>query len=178
MKYITKLKDLHKGQIITVIGAGESMDHINPQTFKLLNPKGKIIGINWVFKRFKVDYTVSRHIVVIKESPENLVYPEITCDLDGLDAPKVPGWRFRNELVQSGTTAKTAIDLARYMGAREIIVAGCECYGGYYKGYPTGATNRAWLNQVRYDMELFIDYIRRRYGVSVLWLNDISPKIS
>ncbi|MFA5401455.1 MAG: hypothetical protein WC359_13480 [Dehalococcoidia bacterium] len=165
MKNLKELKDKYQNQEITVIGAGKSMERYTPESFS----ERITIGINYVYKRFPVTYTVARHLVVIRESPPNLVYPEITCDLDGLNAPNIPGYRFADELVQSGTTSKTAMDLARYMGAKKIILLGCECYGDYYEGYPTGSTNRAWLNQMRYDQELFIDYLTRRYGVVVEW---------
>jgi len=166
MKELIQIRNKHKGEIIYILGAGQQMELYRPLFFE-----DKIaIGINWVYKFFPVTYTVSRHMVVLKEAPPSCIYPEITCDMDGIPAPKIPGWIFRDELTQHGTTAITAIDAAVYLGAKKIIVLGCEGYGEYFKGYPTGQTNQTWLNRSRWEMEQFIHHIKDHKHVDVQWI--------
>lgn len=53
-KGIQEFKDIHKGQDIYVLGAGASMDYIEPSFFE-----NKItIGINYLWKKFKCNYYV------------------------------------------------------------------------------------------------------------------------
>lgn len=166
---IQPLKNLYPGETIYVLGAGKQIEMYRPEWFK-----DKItIGINWVYRFFPVTYTVARHLVVIRESPPELIYPDITCDFDGITAPNVTGYRFRDELHQSGSTSLTAIDAARYMGAGRIVIVGCEGYGPYFTGYPTGETNQTWLNRSRYEMGLFIDLLERKYKIRIDWLQFI-----
>lgn len=163
---IQQLKNIHKEQTIYILGAGKQMDMYNPEWFR-----DKItIGVNWVYKFFPVQYTLARHICVIKENTVNLIYPEITCDFDGIPSPKVPGYTFKDELYQSGSTSLTAIDAARYMGANRIVIMGCEGYGPYFTGYPTGETNQTWLNRSRYEMAVFIDLLERTHKIKFEWL--------
>lgn len=166
---IQSLKNLYPDETIYILGAGKQMEMYRPEWFA-----GKItIGVNWVYKFYPVRYTVARHLVVIRKSPPELIYPDITCDFDGILSPDVPGYRFRDELHQSGSTTLTAIDAARYMGASRIVIVGCEGYGPYFTGYPTGETNQTWLNRARYEMAVFIDLLERQNKIRIDWLQFI-----
>jgi len=177
MSRIQLIKDAYKGETIYILGAGKQMDMYNPEFFH-----NKVtIGVNWVFQFFPCKYTIARHLCVIREwhnkdgSPypiSTLVYPEITCDFDGIPSPQVEGYRFTDELRQNGSTTITAIDLAVYMGADRIVILGCEGYGPYFDGYPTGETNQTWLSKSRFEIEQFIAFVESK-GIRVDWVRFI-----
>lgn len=166
MKNIIELKNIYPGKTIYVIGAGAQMNMINPSYFD----DQITIGVNWVYQFYPIRYTMARHLCVIRKEPANVVYPDLTCDFDGIPSPDVQGWRFTDELRQAGSTSLTAIDLARYMGASRIVILGCEGYGGYFQGYPTGETNQNWLNKARWEMEQFVEYLERTEHIKIDWL--------
>ena len=169
MKPIQHLKGLYPNETIYVLGAGKQMEMYHPEWFS----DRICIGVNWVYQFYPVRYTVARHLVVIRTEPPELIYPDVTCDFDGIPSPPVGGYRFRDEIHQSGSTTLTAIDVARYMGASRIVIVGCECYGPYFAGYPTGETNQTWLSKSRAEMALFIDLLERREKIRVDWLQFI-----
>lgn len=172
MNTIQQLKGAYQDETIYVLGAGRQMEMYRPEWFK----DRICIGVNWVYRFYPVRYTVARHMVVIRESPTNLIYPDVTCDFDGIQSPRVDGYRFCDEIHQSGSTTLTAIDAARYMGASRIVIVGCECYGPYFSGYPTGETNQTWLSRSRSDLALFIDLLERREKIRIDWLQFIPEK--
>ena len=59
-KTIQELKDIHKGEDIWVIGAGSSMNYINPSFFE-----NKIcISVNQMYEIFPCEYVVGRDLKV------------------------------------------------------------------------------------------------------------------
>jgi len=171
----SNLKDRHKGETMYVLGASRHMDWINPAFFE-----GKLtIGCNFVFKRFPVKYTLSRHWAVIKEwindpplSGGELVHHRFTTDLGGFEIAPV-GYTFSNELMIMRGVAPTAIDLARYMGAKKVVLFGLESNLEYMNDYnaPKDETSLLiYMDQNRMNIDHAIRYTEGLYGVAVTWI--------
>ena len=154
---------------IYVLGASGMMDYINPSFFI-----GKTsIGCNYLYKRFPVTYTITKHIVVIRDWMEQrpntrLVSPRITEDLGGVPFT-VPDIEMP-DLFSSRSIMGTAIDFARYLGADEITVLGWEATNEYMNGYKpmkdqikTQLFNKANRDQVG----LLIDNLQRKHRIRV-----------
>ena len=147
----TVLKNNHKGQDIYVIGSGASMDHVSPGFFD-----GKLtIATCQVWKKFPGTYVIHKHAQFIPEcvkAGQTTVVSKHDCgDIDhGLnDATRVNyvfthkrgrfgdlEKNFVNNLEAIGkdedifvsySTITSAIHLAAYMGAKNIILCGHDC---------------------------------------------------
>jgi len=162
-KSITELKNTHKGEDIWIIGAGSSMDYVDPSFFE-----NKItIGVNQMFQYFPCEYVVGRDLAVrvrwdetVKElsnrkdikflysrlhqghGEENPIIPSdnfyefesgINDDIKGLECIGT------DKMVAIRTTLNTCINIAGYMGAKNIMICGKDegkINGNlYYKGY-------------------------------------------
>lgn len=148
-KPILLLKDKHLNEDIYIIASGASMDHIDPSFFE-----GKTtIGINQVYKKFKCTYLVRKEvkhiqpslatgsIVIVSEFDSgnlnsgdhklntnkvehpNLYYFEHLDNLhDQVDTSVIR--EDSNKMVVSFSTITTAMHIAAYMGAFNIILCG------------------------------------------------------
>ena len=163
MKLITELKDKHKGEDIYVIASGKSIDFIDDSFFD-----GKIlIGVNQAYKKIWCDYLVRKETKFLKQSIEedsivivseydsgnlnsgsgklntnkiehdNLYYFE---HLDNGHTQIDASVFGTDKIVVSFSTITSAIHIAAYMGAKNIILVGHDCgtinsemtFKGYY----------------------------------------------
>jgi len=167
---------MDKGRVY-VLGASGMMDFIDPAFFI----DKTVIGCNFVYRRFPVTYTLTRHARVIKawldERPAcRLVSPEYSTDLGGIYFGKVD-IVLPEEVFWSRSIAGTAIDYARYLGAEEIVIMGIDCTNDYMKGYrpmkgdiSTDIFNRTNANQTKF----IVDYIKLKYKIPVRWIKSSS----
>lgn len=173
-----KLQNKHEGEIVHVIGASKMMDNIQPAFFE----NRITVGANFAYKHFPCEYTVTRHWKVIKEwindpPKSKLFHPEWTSDVGGFWLNEI-GTYFdkrgeRKELFRSRGIMGTAIDFARYIGAKEIVLWGVECSNEYMMGYAGMNDNDAMVefNETnRNNIEFIIDYIKLKYGVKTTWM--------
>lgn len=146
---ISKLKDVHRGHDIYVIGSGKSLEFYDPHMFY-----GNItIGVNagWANHIESVDYLVTKyhalalgwvdsyrasHVVTTRgirghhhnwlEDDDRLFIAEhLDNPVDRFTAEHWPS--DPDHLVVSHSTITTAMHLAAYMGAARIFVVGADC---------------------------------------------------
>lgn len=146
------LKNTHQEEDIYVLGAGPSMNHVAPDFFD-----NKItIGVNRVCKFFRCDYTIAKDPTGLEEilnskgnskvilskhrygnKRESLNSVEIShyvfdhpCNNYGPN-PFFPDLsvitKDSDKIVVSNSTITSAIHLAAYMGAKNIILCGHDC---------------------------------------------------
>lgn len=149
--YIDCLKNYFEGEDIYVIASGKSCDFVDPSFFD-----NKItIGVNIVFCRFNTTFLIRKENSIL-ELVENLELPSIhilsvgDCGgsnrrnldyykknpaenvflfnhklnkLTGISAPDLE----KNELVVSFSTITSAIHLAAFLGAKNVILLGHDC---------------------------------------------------
>jgi hypothetical protein len=180
---ISNLKNIHRGSDIYVIASGPSSDHIDPSFFE-----GKLtIGVNQVYRKFKCKYLVRKEASYIKESIQSGA--EVICSLwDSGDITK--GKKKKNQegneglnfyvfdhnenrhtqidfsiigsdkIIVSYSTITSAIHVAAYMGAKNIIIVGHDCgllndkhvFDGYYKSI----SETPWKNWEEYKKWLSV----------------------
>ena len=146
------LKDTHKGEDIWVIAAGASMDYVYSSFFE-----GKtVIGCNRVDKKFPCTYTIHKELATLKSSviphikefkkDSKLIlaecrfadYKGVKNDLTYADyvythlpkptqEPMVDRIGSSDDIVVSHSIITTAIHMASYMGAKNIIICGHDC---------------------------------------------------
>ena len=170
MKELKELKNIHKGKDIWCIAAGSSMDFINPSFFE----GKIVIGQNQVYKKYPCNYIVmkdlmehprfTRSIEEIKSLNIPLIYPKhhaghYHAQLNETDyknsyifdhndnragvesALKVIG---TDEMAVIKSTITSIMNIAAYMGAKNIIICGVDCGkindNLYYEGY----TEKDW----------------------------------
>lgn len=156
---IRELKNIHKGLDIWVIGAGSSMNFVDPSFFK-----GKItIGVNHVYIKFKCDYLIRKENKGIKEAYETgsvLIVSEYNragnsnrklneIDGDYFYFKHLPSKNTEidfsivgtDKIIVSWSIITSAIHVAAYMGAKNIMLCGHDCgmldgknnFNGYYE---------------------------------------------
>ena len=179
IKNIEHLKDVHMNKDIYIIASGASMDHIHPTFFD-----GKItIGINQVYKKYDCAYLVRKEVKFIKESlasGSTVIVSEfdsgnLNSGSHKLNTNKVEHSRLcyfehldnehnkidtsvigdgSNRLVVSFSTITTAMHLAAYMGAFNIILCGHDAgvLDGKmnFEGYIDDITDTPWQNWNQY----------------------------
>ena len=206
-KSITELKNTHKGEDIWIIGAGSSMDYVDPSFFE-----NKItIGVNQMFQYFPCEYVVGRDLAVrvrwdetVKElsnrkdikflysrlhqghGEENPIIPSdnfyefesgINDDIKGLECIGT------DKMVAIRTTLNTCINIAGYMGAKNIMICGKDegkINGNlYYKGYvkdkwpDAGNWNgiEHWLYLTEKNTMMVRDRVKEVYDCNIHSLN-------
>jgi hypothetical protein len=209
IKTIESLKNIHLDEDIYVIASGASMDYVHPSFFD-----GKItIGINQVYKKYTCTYLIRKEVNLIKNSLDsgskvivsefdsgnlyggsqklntnkikhpNLYYFEhpnnehkkINTDIITKDG---------NKLVVSFSTVTTAIHLAAYLGAFNIILCGHDAgvldgkmhFEGYSDGLevtPWKSWNqyRQWLRVIETQTVAVKNKLEEVYGINVLSMN-------
>lgn len=207
MKSITNLKNINYGDDVYIIGSGPSLDHINPNFFD-----NKItIGVNQVYKKVKCDYIVRKEASHITQSIESGA--TVICSLwDSGDITK--GKRKKNtdfhpnldfyvfehlenrhksidysilgtdKIIVSYSTITSAIHIAAYMGAKNIILIGHDCgtlndkhvISGYYDSIsetPWKNWNEyvKWLSEIEAQTIEVKDRLSKHYGCNILSLN-------
>jgi hypothetical protein len=207
MKSIKELKNIHQGKDIYILASGKSVDFINEDFFD----DKIIIGVNQAYKKIWCDYLVRKEVKFIKKSletdsivivseydsgnlnsgeqklntnktdHENLYYFE---HLDNKHTSIDTSVFGTDKIVVSFSTITSAIHIAAYMGAKNIILIGHDCgtidgemtFKGYYdsiKDTPWSDWNqyKNWLKVIESQTVLVKEQVRKHYGANVLSLN-------
>ena len=206
-KSITALKNIHKGADIYVIASGASLDHIDPSFFE-----NKItVGVNQVYRKFKCSYLVRKEASHIKESIDT--GSKVICSLwDSGDITKgkkkkntqgnenLPIYIFdhnenrhtqidfsivgSDKIIVSYSTITSALHVAAYMGAKNIILIGHDCglingkfvFEGYYKGIHETPWKKwedyvNWLKVIEQQTVSTKQALKSKYGCNIYSLN-------
>ncbi len=199
MKPIGKLKDIHKGHDIYVVASGASADFID-QTFfdnKLA------IGVNEVWKRFRnLDYVVrkdshrmdsaisasrqfgfktivSAHdcgtLKYAKNEGADYFFEHLDNELKKIDLSVVG----TDKIVVSYSTITSAIHVAAYMGAANIILVGHDCgtldgktnIAGYAEAIAGAQFYRKFLTVIEPQTLALRAKLKEVYGCNLYSLN-------
>tara|TARA_Y100001970_G_scaffold76688_1_gene97350 strand:- start:49500 stop:50198 length:699 start_codon:yes stop_codon:yes gene_type:complete len=205
MNNITEFKNKHKGQDIWVIAAGPTMNYIEPSFFE-----NKItVGLNRVSIKFDCDYLVAkdgRGFDLVKEIISNktkLIFSKHESGNPHQNLNKYDGecWFFDHpakpeekpdlscikeggdRIVVSYSTITSAVHLAAYMGASNIILCGHDCgtidgnstIDGYYDKikphHGTDAAYVSWLSQIENHTTIVSLALKQFYGCNIHSLN-------
>lgn len=177
IKNIKELKGIHQDEDIYVIGAGASLDFIDPSFFE-----GKIvIGTNQVYKKVKCDYLIRKEVKFLKPALEtgakvivseydsgNLNSGADKLNTNKLDHPNLYYFQHldnlhdqvnttvigTDKLVVSFSTITSGMHLAAYMGAYNIILVGHDCgsLNGKmtFNGYYNSIADTPWQSWDQY----------------------------
>jgi hypothetical protein len=207
-----KIRNIHKNEDIYIIASGPSLDFIDSSFF---NNK-ITIGLNQVYKKIKTKYLLRKESEfleeVIKETPgtihfisngssggENLINKDKCIELTQMNSSiniccfdhnankhQLPDELPENGLVVSYSSITSAIHLAAYMGAKNIILVGHDCgvldNKANYQGYHTKETlSVVWQNELDYKKWLSKDIekdtiklkgiLKKIYNVNIYSLN-------
>lgn len=189
------LRDIHRGEDIWVVAAGPSAGFVHAEFFD-----GKItIGVNRVFNHFPVRYTVLKENNYLREAETSgtiVIASRHHCGvLDyRLNEPQM-GYVFdhkNNELrnvdysvigtdliVVSFSTITSAIHVAAYMGAANIILVGHDCgfidgmrnLPGYGESIQGDSNYDQWLGEIEPQTLELKEYLDLYYGCRIYSLN-------
>ena len=202
-KNISELKNTEHRKDIYVLGSGKSLDYINSSFFD-----GKVtIGIGNLYRLVKCKYYVTKE----KESLEQRIaahtgiqivseyrYGNIQTQQLNQVPSKKPYYYFEHKtndhslhleeldsdrIIVSWATVNTALHIAYFLGARNIILAGCDCgaiddnYNAIGYRYaeepappPSDQWYGKWLNRISDDIAVLACALRKR-GIGVISLN-------
>lgn len=202
MKPISELKNRHAGQDIWIIAAGASLNHVDPAFFA-----GKIaIGLNQVFKKFPCSYLVRKESMFSAEAfatgiPLILSKHDTGSHRGPLNSVPGPAYYFDHpdnvgvpldcitptgdQIIVSASTITSAMHVAAYMGAANILLCGHDCgtldgkaaFDNYYQpGELERAAERGhiyckWLRDIECQSILVRDRLREVYGCRIYSLN-------
>jgi hypothetical protein len=202
MKNITELKNALEGNDVFVIASGPSAGYIDPEFFA----NKWSIGVNEVYRRFVPDFllrkeamrandfadaarrmgaqsVISRHdcgMYSRKQNPDvcDYVFDHPDNGMETIDLSPV-GREDELGLVVSYSTITSAIHLAAYMGAANIILVGHDC--GLLDGginmpdYPPSlggqAFYRRWVSVIEPQTAALRARLREVYGCRIYSLN-------
>lgn len=137
---ITNLRGVHHGCDIWVVGSGPSMDYIDQEFFR----NKLVIGINHMY-RYVIfcDYIVAKEIDHLPNySSAKLIMSWGICGSSIENKKPYRGYYFEHPLnhrekvlfptdpdkiIVSWSTVTSAMHIAAYMGAANIILCGCDC---------------------------------------------------
>lgn len=203
---ITELKSKHAGADIWVIVSGPSMEYVDPEFFR----NKIVIGVNQVFRRFPCTYLVRKDAEHAEEAALTGI-PLIIAEHDGgghanpKNEVPVDAWFFEHpdldegrilqiddtsaldvigtdRLIVSHSTVTTAMHMAAYLGAANIILCGCD--GGAIDGkihYPSyynpelekidDAFYRGWVRIIMFQTYQVRARLQKVYGCRIYTLN-------
>lgn len=211
-KPISLLRDKHVGEDIYIIAAGASAGLIDPSFFAGKTTIGvnrvfvKFPCTYAIFKEFaNTEYEqeliesgatpitaqwdsgnirqgkMRRNLMIFKR-PEYYFYEHLENTRELVDLAVIDPKS--DKLVVSYSTITSAIHLAAYMGARNIILVGHDCglldgqavFDGYYKDMSVSPWNSsteyaAWLNQIEAQTIAVRDVVKDKFGPNVISLN-------
>ena len=175
MKTIEELKNIHEGYDIYVVASGASAGYIDQSFFD----NKLAIGVNQIWKRFtNLDYIVrkdsNRMAVTIEASKQfgfkticsaydcgtlrlarnegaDYVFEHLNNKHDRIDLSVVG----TDKIVVSFSTITSAIHIAAYMGAANIIIVGHDC------GLLDGMMNIAEYDESPHGAQFYRDFITR-----------------
>jgi hypothetical protein len=199
VKPIGELKNIHEGHDIYVVASGASAGFIDASFFD----NKLVIGVNQVWKRFaNLDYVVRKEsngmdaaIAASKQFGFKTICSEHNCGtlkyaknegadyvLEHLDNKleeidlSVVG---TDKIVVSYSTITSAIHIAAYMGAANIILIGHDCgtldgavnYPGYDEAIAGKSFYRKFITQIEPQTLALRDRLKEVYGCNVYSLN-------
>jgi len=192
---IAELQNAHGGQDVWVIASGGSMNYVAPRFFE-----GKItIGVDEAYLKFPCRYLVRKdheRAVDAWRTGIPLILSEHDCGFYGNPRNDVPGeaWYFQHlhnacasvdvsvigtdTIVVSSSTITSALHIAAYMGARNILICGHDCgtldgqvqLQGYY-GQDIGQGYRNWLRLIEPHTIAVRERLKEVYGCEIYSLN-------
>lgn len=195
------LRNRHKGEDIYVIAAGPSAGYISPAFFE-----GKTtIGVNEVYTRFtSLTYCVRKEAAdmaaaskAVHEGGGLIVASQHNCGTLSYEKndPELCDYLFDHEdnrlteidlsvigsdkLIVSYSTITSAMHLAAYMGAKNIILVGHDCgllNGKFnFEKYPQSifdpARYRAWIQEIEPQTLIVKSGLHNFYGCEIYSLN-------
>jgi hypothetical protein len=194
---LAELKNRYTGTDIWLIAAGASMDFIDPGFFD-----GKItVGVNAVHRRFRCDYLVLRTTTLTEEalrSGSSLIVSEHEmARLNGeLTRVSGPAWYFPHRqrslhtpldlsvigtdlIVVGASIIVSALHIAAYLGARNILLCGHDCgsldgkiaFDGYYDQVGNVISKWRLLNRMEEQTVAVREKLREVYGCRIYSLN-------
>lgn len=195
---ITELKGWHRGEDAWVIAAGASMEYVEPAFFA-----GKwTIGVNYTYKRFPCRYVVGKELpqaafdelrqrlIVSRHRYGRLDHPQTEYAGEGdyyafehvMNQHTAVDWSVlgTDRIVVSYSTVTSAIHLAAYMGAANILLCGTDGgaldgrlnFTGYSEMPPQRfAWYRRWVQQMTPQTLELRDRLRQVYGCRIYMLN-------
>lgn len=199
-RQITDLKGIHEGADIYVVASGPSAGYIEPSFFE-----NKVsIGVNEVYHHFPVTYSVRKDFVMVTEAYQSgipLIVSRFDCGSlrKFTPLPKLSGngdyYVFNHShngrtvidldvigtdsIIVSFSTITTAMHLAAYMGAANIILVGHDCgtidgkmnMEGYHKPTSGEGFYHQFLAEIEPQTIAVRDRLREVYGCNVYSLN-------
>jgi hypothetical protein len=177
LKEITELKGRHSGEDIYILCSGKSVDFYDEDFFR-----GKtIIGVNQAYKKTRCNYLIRKESKFIENSLEtgsivivseyeggSLNSGEHKLNTNKIDHPNLYYFKHNNNLrniidtsafgtdkiIVSFSTITSAMHIAAYMGASNILLIGHDCgsinneltFSGYYESI----ADTPWLNWTQY----------------------------
>lgn len=199
MKPISELKDSHKGYDLYVVASGASAGYIDPSFFN-----NKIaIGVNQIWRRFdNIDYIVAKdsnsmkvNITASRSMGFKLIVSQYNCGTYRYEQNKGADYVFQHtdnklldinldvigtdKIVLSYSTITSAIHIAAYMGAANIIVIGHDCgtldgqanMAGYPESPRGSEFYREFLSQIEPQTLALRERIKEVYGCNIYSLN-------
>jgi len=194
---LSELKGRHAGEDIWLIAAGASMNFVDPQFFD-----GKLtLGVNAVHRRFRCDYLVLRTMTLADEAVQSsariIMAEHEMASLKGVHT-RVPGeaWYFphpnrslldppdlsligTDTIVVGASIIVSALHIAAYLGARNILLCGHDCgsidgeiaFAGYYDEVRDVISKWRMLNRFEAQTIAVRERLREVYGCRVYSLN-------
>lgn len=199
-------QNIHKNKDIYVIGSGKSLDFIDTSFFD-----NKItIGVNQVLKKVYCQYNVRKELKFFEESlsflkQDNILFLSEGCTSykkeyieknhpedkrivlfkhqeNKLVLKELPN---ENEIVVSWSTITSAIHIAAYMGAKNIILVGHDCgtldnecnFSGYHTqktlslSHKNGEAYKKWVPKIEEQTITLKKLLKEKYNCNVYSLN-------
>jgi len=214
IKEMPKIEDfmnIHTGEDIYILASGKSIDFLDTSFYE----NKIIIGVNQAYKKVTCKYLVRKECKLIKQvlndnpntihfiskgeygSDNNRNYEYIKQNISNkkniviyshnVNRIKIPLiFPQENYLIVSYSTITTAIHLAAYMGAKNIILIGHdgglinnECnFNGYHTDstykivWPGGKNHyKKWLSKIDIDTIILKKLVKRKYNCNICSIN-------
>jgi len=199
MKPISELKNIHEGHDLYVVASGASAGYIEQSFFD-----NKIaIGVNQVWKRFSnMDYIVRKEgkwmdaaQTASKSMGFKMIVSRHSCGTPTYEINKIGDYMFdhlennlqiinldaigTDKIVVSYSTITSAIHIAAYMGAANIIVIGHDCgtldgqinFPGYGEAIAGADFYRQFITQIEPQTVALRERLKEVYGCNIYSLN-------
>jgi len=208
VKYVNELRNKHRGKDIYVICSGKSCDFIDPSFFKNKITIGVNQVYRKFQTTYLVRKENNYFKKVLEESHPNTIHCVTEGNCGGNDTKNVDNYINDNslhnkkniyfikhmknmhkvgfpnndhQLAVSYSTSTTAVHLAAFLGAANILLVGHDCgaingqtnFNGYYKDIKCipGKGYDKWLVQVSDDINVLKKWLYEKYGCNVYSIN-------
>jgi len=205
MKNFKGFNNFHKGKDIYIICSGPSLDWVSNDFFE-----NKVtIGINQIYKKIKTNYIVrkdpkftietidagtilliSKHQHANTDHPlnkiqninsNNIYFYEHNCNTG---KGQLDYSNYQSQMIVTWSTTTTAIHIAAYMGAKNIILVGHDCgtingkltFDGYYQDisdtpWKNWKEYEDWLSKIESQTLEVKYFIEKKYNCNIYSLN-------